>query len=354
MDDRPGIGSLLSQVLVAHTIAFDNMFEAWMPHQTSLFGRGGPPAPVVNGRPIKPPWLVSRVMWENVLRIVPRDGVPRKSLAGTGGNVSGLLGWGYLYEVDGNIRLTRGGHVALRVWQEIDATFDDGWRQDFGDETIGRVLGALDHVSSLLGRPTFRFMPIVTYADGMRMPRRTTSSAPAEGLAGDLSRAVQQFTLDYEERSELSLAIGANVLRILGPEPRRLRDLPLATGVSREAVDASVRFLARGGLAETLPGPSVALTAEGELVREADRRILGVVESDWSGRVGAPALGELEAALHDVLASPALPAALSPRPGLWRTQGRYQRLTEAFVSDPAGRLPHHPVLLHRGGFPDGS
>jgi hypothetical protein len=28
--------------------------------------------------------------------------------------------------------------------------------------------------------------------------------------------------------------------------------------------------------------------------------------------------------------------------------------TERVLADPAGALPHRPMVLHRGGFPDGS
>jgi O-methyltransferase involved in polyketide biosynthesis len=32
----------------------------------------------------------------------------------------------------------------------------------------------------------------------------------------------------------------------------------------------------------------------------------------------------------------------------------YQRLTEAMIADPAGTLPHYPMVSHHGGYPDGS
>ena len=33
---------------------------------------------------------------------------------------------------------------------------------------------------------------------------------------------------------------------------------------------------------------------------------------------------------------------------------RYLAQTEAMLEDPTGTLPHYPMVLHRGGWPDGS
>ncbi|BDZ50826.1 hypothetical protein GCM10025867_30670 [Frondihabitans sucicola] len=90
------------------------------------------------------------------------------------------------------------------------------------------------------------------------------------------------------------------------------------------------------------------------MVRDRDRRTRERLEEEWSLRVGAEALDALDRALRDVLESPGLPATLDPAPVDWRAQGRYRRLTELFVADPAGHLPRFPVMLHRGGYPDGS
>jgi hypothetical protein len=50
----------------------------------------------------------------------------------------------------------------------------------------------------------------------------------------------------------------------------------------------------------------------------------------------------------------ALSHGLEPHPKGWRASKRYAEHTQALVADPLGRLPHHPMLLHRGGWPDGS
>jgi len=58
------LSTLLSQVLVAFTIEFDNEFERRKPHRTTNHG-GTPHAP----------WLVSLAMWSNCMQFIGDDGV---------------------------------------------------------------------------------------------------------------------------------------------------------------------------------------------------------------------------------------------------------------------------------------
>jgi len=55
-----------------------------------------------------------------------------------------------------------------------------------------------------------------------------------------------------------------------------------------------------------------------------------------------------------ILDDPALRTGITPYPDGWRASKAYLRQTEAQIADPRGRLPHHPMVLHRGGWPDGS
>jgi hypothetical protein len=55
--------ALLSHVLVAFTVEFDNEFEHRMPHRTTMGGgQSGP-------------WLASMAMYSNLLRLVPESGI---------------------------------------------------------------------------------------------------------------------------------------------------------------------------------------------------------------------------------------------------------------------------------------
>jgi hypothetical protein len=51
---------------------------------------------------------------------------------------------------------------------------------------------------------------------------------------------------------------------------------------------------------------------------------------------------------------PRLSLGLRPYPGGWRTRNPYLRQTTAVLDDPDDALPHYPMVLHRGGWPDGS
>ena len=88
---------LLSQVLVAFTIEFDNEAEHRLAHWTTRAGRsaGGDLA-----GPGGATWLVSQVMWANVLQYVGDGGVPVGELAERARtsrlSLAGLKRWRYV------------------------------------------------------------------------------------------------------------------------------------------------------------------------------------------------------------------------------------------------------------------
>jgi hypothetical protein len=49
-----------------------------------------------------------------------------------------------------------------------------------------------------------------------------------------------------------------------------------------------------------------------------------------------------------------LAAGLTPPEGGWRAQRPYLAQTQRLLADPLGSMPHQPMVLHRGGWPDGS
>jgi hypothetical protein len=89
------------------------------------------------------------------------------------------------------------------------------------------------------------------------------------------------------------------------------------------------------------------LTAKGVVARDAYRRRLAEVEARWRERFGADAIRELRESLEALAGesgtgSPLLDT-LQAEPGCWRAALR-----------KAETLPHQPMVLHRGGFPDGA
>src|SRR5579863_9580150 len=130
--------TLLSHLLVALTIEFDNEFEHRSPHRTSMgpVGVGGP-------------WLASMVMYTNLLRQVPDEGIavaelirqsrtPRLQLAG-------MQRWGYVDVTQGPsgarwkgsgplkkhwlVRPTFRGRAAKQVWAGLGSEIEQRWSE---------------------------------------------------------------------------------------------------------------------------------------------------------------------------------------------------------------------------------
>ena len=97
-------------------------------------------------------------------------------------------------------------------------------------------------------------------------------------------------------------------------------------------------------------GKAARLTPRGQEAQWAYTAGIATVEQKSAERFGADAIARLRAALEtaapgdpgDPAASP-LMQGLEPYPDNWRADIR-----------PPRTLPHYPMVLHRGGFPDGS
>jgi DNA-binding MarR family transcriptional regulator len=159
---------------------------------------------------------------------------------------------------------------------------------------------------------------------------------------------------EFEERMNLSLAICANLLRVLDEQGVPIKDIPRLSGVSKEAISMVLGFLRNRGFvvietAQAGGRTKVArLTPEGKHAKDAYPRLLGKIEESWSARFGEDAVRTLRESLEELVGeataehSPVFQG-LIPYPDGWR----------ASVRKPE-TLPHYPMVLHRGGFPDGS
>ena len=111
---------------------------------------------------------------------------------------------------------------------------------------------------------------------------------------------------------------------------------------------AQMRPHRTGPDSEAWPGP--APHPEGApRAQLAYRRLVGVTEEAWRSTFGADTVADLRAALEHIagdgtLAASPLARGLEPYPDNWRARA-WQR---------PDTLPHHPLVLHRGGYPDGS
>jgi hypothetical protein len=123
-------------------------------------------------------------------------------------------------------------------------------------------------------------------------------------------------------------------------------------------------WLERRGYAVTAPGPAASrgqlarLTRRGHQAQQDHRRLVGAVEQRWRDRFGADLITELASSLRALFTHQdgrqRIAAGLVPHPDGWRAHPPYLSRTQAMVDDPAGTLPHYPMVSHRGGFPDGS
>lgn len=353
MASRLPLSALLSQAFVAFTIEFDNEFERRTPHQTTRFRvskkRGAP-------------WLVSMVMWLSFLRYVPEEGIAARDLARLAGldrkGIVALLTrlikwWGYLViDREKVVRPTPGGLRALQVWRPLVAEIEHRWRARFGADEIERLKGTLTALSAQLPQGLPGYMPILQYGLFSGVPKK--GSAPeveTPELPSLLAKPLLAFAVEFESESEISLAIVENVLRFAA-QPVRVRDLPRLAGVSKEAIAMALSFLEKHGFAMVGVEPgsrsnALTLTPKGRRAQAACIARITEVEADWRTRFGEETIDALRESLLEIVTEPLSESALfdgiTPHRDCWR----------AALPRPEA-LPHFPMVLHRGGFPDGS
>jgi DNA-binding MarR family transcriptional regulator len=345
------LSALLSFAVMAFTIEFDNQFEHEVPHRTTLQGAG-------KSRQL--PWLVSRVMWSNFLRFIPDAGItlselknrlqiPMPELRRKLERAS--TWWGYLSvpakASNPQILPTPGGQKALDAWRTLDERIEQRWRERFGEERIAAICEALKQIVGQIDVTLPDSLPVLGYGLYSRGPEAPPpAEAPTEALPSLLSKALLWFAMEFEQESEISLAIAANILRLVGDEPVAARELPRLAAVSKEAIAMGLSFLEKRGYGVTVAAGArtkgLRLTDAGRKARRSYQELVGAIEERWRARFGADAVNRLRAALEHLTADEQeLLLGLKPYPGSWRKTA------------PAA-LPHYPMVLHRGGFPDGS
>jgi len=292
--------------------------------------------------------------------------------ARTGTNLDGMRRWRYVGyapapergkrpKQDAVVSLTAGGRQARQVWDDLAGTaggeIEGRWRDRLGGPTVDGLRAALAGVVAELDPRLPDCLPILGYG----MPSLIDPGAPP--AAGDgagvaslplwalLSRALLGFATEFEDGPGPSLAISANLLRVLTEEGVRVRDLPALSGVSKESLAMAVGAAATAGLVAEGPDPAgsrfrvVRLTTAGARAQRAYPGRVMAVEDDWRSRFGDARVAALRDALEPLAAGdpPPLFAGLTPYPDGWRAR-----------VPPRAVLPHYPMVLHRGGYPDGA
>jgi len=377
------LSTLLSHILVAFTIELDNEFERRL-------GNAGPR-------------VVSLVMWSNFMRFVGDGitvgelpivaGLPKARMLST---LGGMERWRYVVvgperageppeakrdewgsarglRSDWVVRLSPTGRKAQEIWQPLLGDIERRWEERFGADTIAELSGSLETIIGRLDIQLPEYLPIVGSSNGMTaglspLERRGTTVGDGDTvsclhLPALLSQVLLAYTLDFEDESELSLPLSANFMRVLDETGVTVRDLPFVARVSKEATSMALTFLAKTGYvvveADSVGTKRVRLTPKGREAQESSHRLHLEVEDSWETRFGADDVRRLRASLQLLLdqrdgARSRLARGLQPHAGGWRGSKRYIAHTEAMIADPSFGLPHYPMVLHRGGWPDGS
>ena len=371
--DTP-LATLLSQALIAYTIELDNEFE----HR---FAQAGGSARVA-----------SLVMWSNFLRFVG-EGITVGELPGVAGlpksrmlsTLGGMERWRYVAVDTGSsekrdgfgsarglksdwvVRPTPNGRKAGAIWPTLFDEIDARWRARFGADEFEALQGSLRAIVEAIDVELPEFLPIVGGATGMvaglEPAERRDATPPCVHLGMLLARALLLYTLDFERESTLSLPLCANVVRLLDETGVRVDEIPRRSGISKEATSMALTFLVRSGYV-VVDGTAGAtklarLTSDGRAVSDVCGSLHAALQSGWDERFGAEAVRRLRCSLELLLGRREggrrlLSLGLEPYEGGWRARMPYLTQTQAVIDDPVSALPHYPMVLHRGGWPDGS
>jgi len=375
VSDPLPLSAQLSAAFVAFTIEADNAAEQRVSHRTTAFGSTGERGAV---------WLASLAMWFNCVGPLADAGgeltAPAlQARARMTTNLDGMRRWGYI-TIDGTGRvprrpggagrphakagsvlaLTERGAAVDALWRPLPGVIEQRWRDRFGAGAVERLRVALLAVAADDAAALPDFMPILRVHGGrLAEPEPRDPGARAADaqlpLVSLLARVLLRFTLNCDRDARLPLPIWSDLVRVLDPaEPVAVRALPAKTGVSKEALAMMTGVLENAALLVVEPvtgsgrGRQLRLTADsGVRARAAGARRIAATAAAWEARFGAGLVTELRAALEPLVGdgtgdgSP-LFAGLDPEADGWRARVKPPRL-----------LPWYPLVLHRGGYPDG-
>jgi hypothetical protein len=338
---RP-LSALLSQVLIAFTVEFDNEFERRM-------GEAGHPGA-----------RLSLVIWTSLMRFVADSPLSVRDLAAKAQEpetqIKFKLGclerWGFVklnhrephadgwgsgrgIRADWTVHLTSKGLIAGKIFPPLFEEIEKRWEKRFGKEEINQL--------------------------------RQNLSLPIS-----LRKQLQNLQLEFDNESPAPLLLSANAIRVLSEQPIRLAEMIRRTGGSRETSDIGWQ-LKPYVIVEPDPtatrGKVVSLSPRGLLAQAFYHHLTKEIEKRWEERLGKATIRTLRESLENLFETPELSKGMIPPPGTARAGDQYPALgrrdvgpaarqrmrdlvaqTEAFVNDPAGNLPHYPAWDMNRGF----
>jgi DNA-binding MarR family transcriptional regulator len=399
-DSSRPLSALLSQVLVAFTVEFDNEFER------QIAEAGYPGA------------RLSLAVWANLMRFVPAAGISVRDLTAEAiaeqTHVKFQLGclerwgfvtlqventagkqaparagrqllhairnaWGSGRGINGTClaRLTTKGEKAAQIWLPLFAAVEKRWRKRFGGDEIKLLRESLEAIA---GQLTIELPQGVASVLDMTkaFPARRTHDVAAQFLPTLLSQVLLAFAIEFKRESTAPIALCANVLRVLGEEPVRISEIPRLTGGSPEATSAIGWQLAPYVAVTADPtakrGKVARLTPKGVEAQRNYHRAVAEIEKRWEKCYGRDKIRGLRESLEGLLSAEQgdrllISEGLIPPPGTVRAGDTAPALgrrdvgtaaiqrardlaaqSEEFVRDPAGTLPHYPLWDMNRGF----
>ena len=251
------------------------------------------------------------------------------------------------------VRPTAGGLKALGAWRPLTGIIEERWQKRFGEANMKTLRESMGAFVRKFDRTLPESLPILGHDALSKLTKRDYASEGG-GFPGLLSKILLAFALEYESSMKFSLAIGSNLLRVVGPKGVLTRDLPQLSGIAKPGIDLAMNRLFFWDLAVPQTAPAarawrrVTLTAEGKQVHERHCRTVEDLERRWQSSYGKADIENIRALLEEVVGDPApgqsrLFEGLKPYADGWRAAVPKREV-----------LPHFPMILHRGGFPDGS
>jgi hypothetical protein len=352
MADEPmALPTLLSHALVAMTIGIDNELEARMPHTTTQGSKRGVPR--------AGPWLVSWSVWANLLRFVPPDGIPLEDLESRPGVKPGVLRgknpgvvrWGYVTVEGRLVRPTTAlSRAASDVFPMLPSIVEQRWVDHLGATTVDDLRQALSALLQQVDVLLPRYLPEADQLMWTRWDRNEPRVEPVSDLRliDMLAQALLLYAVDHERAAAVPLTMAANLLRVIDDGGTPARELPRRSGVSKEALAFLTGSRQVPRLTVETEPKVLTLTPEGARAKAEYLTLPATIERTWAERFGRDVTRGLRTALERVVVAPTLdhsPLAqlIEPPPDGWRS---WMKRPET--------LPHFPMILHRGGYPDGA
>ncbi|HKV47961.1 MAG TPA: hypothetical protein VJN69_07710 [Candidatus Acidoferrales bacterium] len=396
-DSSRPLSALLSQMLVAFTVEFDNEFE----RQIAEAGHPGA--------------RLSLVVWSNLIRFIPPEGISVREIVSNSlleqTEIKLMLGclerWGFValqagsvqqapqvrvrgafavrdgfgsgrgINVESLVRLTETrGEKARQIWPPLFELIESRWRERFGADEVAHFRDCLAHIADQLDVELPHGFTDIRYRR-REFPTRRSRNSSKFSLPTLLAQALFAFAIEFERESAAPLALCANAIRVLGEQPTREGEIPRLTGSSPETSGIGWQlkpYIVVERAPSTERGKVVRLSSRGLEEQRRYGRLVAEIEKRWQSRFGKEhveglrdsleALLDAEKGEHLMLSEGLIPPSGTVRagdisPALGRrdigsaAKQRARDLvaqTEDFVRDPTGTLPHYPLWDMNRGF----